>query len=244
MSKLQKVQGLLNRLAAIRESWNNRKHEVVDVIIECDSLFHGIDYDRSHGGSFNDLFKSLHGFLSDELRFLTTYPAQAPSEERKVPHDYMYMGGEPPADPSIPVGTPEEPLLVPLDEIPDGMKFELGVIDIERCRRFSPFMVECKSTGGIGTIFFNLPSSFLVRPISMPDTESSYEVDPADLILPPKSAEVELINLTFGSKFELGGIELHVVESGFGDTICCHYSNFIGARRELYLPSRIKVTPK
>ena len=61
---------------------------------------------------------------------------------------------------------------------------------------------------------------------------------------PSKHAEVELCNLTFGSKFELGGIEFNPVEAGFGDTICCHYSNFIGARRELYLPSRIKVTPK
>lgn len=220
MSKLQKVQGLLNRLAAIRESWMDRRQEVQDVCGEVVDLLPEVIMTRTWVVGYDEIFKALHNALSDELRFLTTYPAQAP---------------------------PEEPLLVLLDEIPDGMKFELGGTEIERCRRFSSFMVECKYAGA-GPIFVNLPASFLVRPISMPDTEkSSYEVDPADLILPAKPtgpAEVELCNLTFGSKFELGGIDLHVVESGFGDTICCHYSNFIGARRELYLPSYLKVTPK
>ena len=92
MSKLQKVQAFLNTLAAIRESWLDRKQEVPDVCDQVVDQFPEIILGRQGADGYNVLFKSVHNALSNELRFLTTYSAQAPSEERKVPVGSIPVG--------------------------------------------------------------------------------------------------------------------------------------------------------
>lgn len=92
MTKLQKVQAFLNILAAIRESWPDRKQEVPDV---CDQVVDQLpEIILGHTGvlGYNDLFKSVHNALSNELRFITTYPALVPSGERKVPVGGLPVG--------------------------------------------------------------------------------------------------------------------------------------------------------
>lgn len=72
----------------------------------------------------------------------------------------------------------------------------------------------------------------------------SYPVDPADFILSSKPAEVELRTLVSGAEFELGGIEFKFIEHGIGGTTRCQHIVLPGVRRELFLPSHIKVTLK
>lgn len=200
MTRLEQVDDLLSRLAAIRSLWPDSSADLYQIRDECFSA--SIFAKPSIVLDLAELFSSLHSALLLERTYLIP-PAVDDSLQVPCPDH----GGVPDDGVAIyPCGTP----LVFLGSLPDGARFELGGTEFrnEGPHRFieggvNPAVFTVRFFDGKCHRVSSLPAALKVKPL---------EAIPVEKVV--EDEDVLLEDLLIGDRFMLGGIEYEKYNDG------------------------------